>query len=69
MTKVLSGYVHDCAFIFTSFRRVHAINTAYKITTGISSDYNNYDRNDDDSDTKVLPPRTHVPSVDFICPD
>ena len=56
-------------FVYKYIHRVNVINTAYEITAGISSDYNNYDRNDDDSNTKVLLPRTHVPSVDFSCPD
>ena len=55
-------------FVYTYIHRVHAVNTACEITTGISSDYNNYDINDDDSNTKVLLPRTHVPSVDVSCP-
>ena len=54
-------------FVYQYIHRVHVLNTAYEITTGISSDYNNYDINDD-SNTKVVLPRTHVPSVDISCP-
>jgi hypothetical protein len=56
------------SFACKYIHRVHVINTAYEITAEISSDYNNYDRNDDDSTSKVLLPRTHVPVVDIGCP-